>query len=66
MTIVQKRTAFRNDRDDATIIVEQYTEKGCAGFMWRYFIKYDAHNITSGCSDGLWHKPSRKWLKSRF
>ena len=66
MITVVKRTAFRNDRDDATIIVEQYTEPGCGGFMWRYFIKYDEHKITSGCSDGLWHKPSRKWLKSRF
>ena len=52
MTIVQKRTAFRNGRDDATIIVEQYAEKGCAGFMWRYYMKYDAYNLTSGYPTG--------------
>ena len=67
MTAVQKRSAFRNDRDDATIVVEQYIDSSCRQFMWRYFVKYDSHNgMTSGLSDGLWHRPSRKWLKSRF
>lgn len=65
MEIVLKREQFRNDRGDATITVEKYAEKGCVP-MWRYFVKYDIYDFTSGCSDGLMTKPKTKWLKSRL
>ena len=65
MEIVLKREQFRNDRGDATITVEKYAEKGRVP-MWRYFVKYDIYDFTSGCSDGLMTQPKTKWLKSRL
>lgn len=65
MTIILKSEEFRNDADDATIVVQRYADKDSVP-MWRYFVKYDAHHLVSGCSDGLWNKPSTKWLRARF
>ena len=64
MTVIKKRTAFRNERDDATIVVEQYTEPGFAGFLWRYYAKYDDRaGFPRMLSDHLLSKPSRERLK---
>lgn len=65
MTTIIKREEFRNAKNDATIVIEQYVDKGSVP-MWRYFVKYDSFMFTSGCSDGLWTKPSKKWLRERF
>lgn len=32
----------------------------------RYFIRYDRYGLISGCSDGLWNRPNKKWLQNRF
>ena len=57
---------MRNIYDDATIIVEKYLEKDCSVHMWRYYYKYDNHELISGYSDGLWNKPKKSWLIRRF
>ena len=66
MTTILKREEMRNIYDDATIIVEKYLEKDCAVPMWRYYYKYDNHELISGYSDGLWNKPKKSWLIRRF
>lgn len=65
MTVILKREEFRNTRNDATIYVEKYLEKGDTIPLWRYFIKYDGQMI-SGMSDCLWNRPNKKWLQNRF
>lgn len=65
MTTIIKREEFRNDGDDATIIIEQYVDKGSVP-LWRYFVKYDSYMFTGRCSAGLWTKPSKKRLRERY
>jgi hypothetical protein len=63
MTTILKSEQFRNDIDTATIIVEQYADKGSVP-LWRYTVKYD--NKAPVFRRGLLHKPGKKWLRERF
>lgn len=52
MTTVLQSFRYRNDRDTATIIVEQYQDKGARVPFWRIAYKYDTQPFTI-CYKGM-------------
>lgn len=59
MTVTLQSFRYRNDRDTATIIVEQYQDKGARAPFWRIAYKYDAYPCGITLKGGLKKKPGR-------
>ena len=58
MTMILNKQTYRNERGTASIVVEQYKDKG-AGALWRIIYKYDGAALSMTYKDGLLHKPRR-------
>ncbi len=65
MTKIIEREEFRNNADNATIVVEQYADKFSVP-MWRYFVKYDVCPFPTNYTAGLQRKPTKRVLQNRF
>lgn len=66
MTTIIKSERFRNNRDDATILVEQYINSSCTEPLWRYSVKRDHSPMLFLLSDSLLNKPNKARLQARI
>lgn len=57
MTIILESQTYRNNRGNATIIVEKYQDKGASVPFWRIAYKYDSYPCAITYKGMMKHKP---------